>query len=560
MQIEQTVEPCVVRITGTVEPRGRCARAARAGCRRPRRRRHIARAGPEESVQLAASIISDIVNGSFKGFALLRQFANSRPHQQQPEPGSLHSDIAPCVYKPGTGLIPLAVGRAMIGRSRAKERDRRARPSLRRRKRVGRISRACSAAYIVVRWWEVPAGVNIWWGQVALVPGLLGPRPGARQWLTRRPVPLCPRSKPTSRTWTPITRAGPSTRSRCAASANRPGGHLWSAAAAAALQEQALPGGAAAVACALVCDAQPPTRCRPQGPQPYGVQQQQPQQQQALLQHGQLLPSDAAGGLADQLASFSLGQQPAALQPAPMQPSPMAYSGYYGEYAAVSPAQYAASPAQQAYQLYPQEAGGLQYAPAQAMLGHSAALLQQQQEHLLQGGQGGLTYTPVMPPAGLLQGRMPLQPGLQMLGQGQQALLMGRQERSLHAGGAQPQGMQPQGVQQGGSLLLQGVQPMGGGGGSGQGYQVAPALQQQLQLPSVVPAQGGGAAQGQGGGQGQQGQGGGQGQQVLLQGSGSPSHPSSMPHSSSSLALTAPQKLLGPDPPALQPAQQQPQQ
>jgi hypothetical protein len=330
---------------------------------------------------------------------------------------------------------------------------------------------------------------------------------------------------------------------------------------------------------------------------------QQPQPQQALLQHGQLLPADAAGGLADQLASISLGQQQA-----PMQPSAVAYGGYYGEYAAVGPAQYAAGPAPHGYQMYQQEAGGLQYAPAQPMLGHSAALLQQQ-EHLLQGG---LAYTPVMPPAGLLQGRVPQQPAVQMVGPGQQALLVGRQERPLHAGGVHqgmmpqgmmPQGMLPQGMQsqgmlpqgmqsqgmqsqgmlpqgmqnqgmqnqgmqnqgmqnqgmqnQGSSILLPAVQPMGGGG---QGYAAAPA--QQLQLASAGPAQvqSAGPAQVQGGVPAQV-QGGGQGQQVLLQGSGSPSHPSSsMSHSSSSLRLPTPQELLSQEQPALQQPPQQPQQ
>ncbi|GMH41756.1 hypothetical protein BSKO_09666 [Bryopsis sp. KO-2023] len=69
IQIDQTVDPMKVTISGT-----------------------------PESLSLAVSMVSDIVNGTFKGFAMLRQIANN------PETG----DAALCqpVYAPGYGLIP----------------------------------------------------------------------------------------------------------------------------------------------------------------------------------------------------------------------------------------------------------------------------------------------------------------------------------------------------------------------------------------------------------------------------------------------------------------------
>ena len=49
------------------------------------------------------------MGGHFKGFALLRQFASSRPYPPVEKPVDYTGSVAPCVYKPGTGLIPLAV-------------------------------------------------------------------------------------------------------------------------------------------------------------------------------------------------------------------------------------------------------------------------------------------------------------------------------------------------------------------------------------------------------------------------------------------------------------------
>lgn len=58
---------------------------------------------------MASSIILDIVSGSFRGFALLRQFVAARPNDLTPLGVPYAQEVAPCVYKPGTGLVPLAV-------------------------------------------------------------------------------------------------------------------------------------------------------------------------------------------------------------------------------------------------------------------------------------------------------------------------------------------------------------------------------------------------------------------------------------------------------------------
>lgn len=67
IQIDQTVDPMKVTISGT-----------------------------PESLRLAVSMVSDIVNGTFKGFAMLRQIANN------PDTGVLCQPV----YAPGYGLIP----------------------------------------------------------------------------------------------------------------------------------------------------------------------------------------------------------------------------------------------------------------------------------------------------------------------------------------------------------------------------------------------------------------------------------------------------------------------
>jgi hypothetical protein len=73
IQIDQTVEPTKVTISGT-----------------------------PHSLSLAVSMVTDVVKGTFKGFALLRQIANpatargAMPNMVQPRP----------VYAPGYGLIP----------------------------------------------------------------------------------------------------------------------------------------------------------------------------------------------------------------------------------------------------------------------------------------------------------------------------------------------------------------------------------------------------------------------------------------------------------------------
>lgn len=56
--------------------------------------------GTQQSLNLAVSMVADIIRGQFKGFALLRQLAGpaSSPHLQQPRP----------IYAPGYGLIPSA--------------------------------------------------------------------------------------------------------------------------------------------------------------------------------------------------------------------------------------------------------------------------------------------------------------------------------------------------------------------------------------------------------------------------------------------------------------------
>lgn len=68
IQIDQTVDPMKVTISGT-----------------------------PESLSMAVSMVTDIVNGTFKGFAMLRQIANT------PDSGEA---LCQPVYAPGYGLIP----------------------------------------------------------------------------------------------------------------------------------------------------------------------------------------------------------------------------------------------------------------------------------------------------------------------------------------------------------------------------------------------------------------------------------------------------------------------
>lgn len=75
IQIDQTVEPTKVTISGT-----------------------------PHSLSLAVSMVTDIVKGTFKGFALLRQIANPG----NPRAGGIPNPMAQPrpVYAPGYGLIP----------------------------------------------------------------------------------------------------------------------------------------------------------------------------------------------------------------------------------------------------------------------------------------------------------------------------------------------------------------------------------------------------------------------------------------------------------------------
>lgn len=54
--------------------------------------------GTQQSLALAMSMVADIVRGTFKGFALLRQLAGPPLHQQHQLPRP--------IYAPGYGLIP----------------------------------------------------------------------------------------------------------------------------------------------------------------------------------------------------------------------------------------------------------------------------------------------------------------------------------------------------------------------------------------------------------------------------------------------------------------------
>lgn len=65
-----------------------------------------------ESVQLAESIVQDIVNGKFKGFALLRQLVTNQAAAHSSSPPSPRStpqssfSAEQYVYAPGFGLFP----------------------------------------------------------------------------------------------------------------------------------------------------------------------------------------------------------------------------------------------------------------------------------------------------------------------------------------------------------------------------------------------------------------------------------------------------------------------
>jgi rRNA processing protein Krr1/Pno1 len=58
----------------------------------------ISISGTQQSLSLAMSMVADIVRGTFKGFALLRQLAGPQLHQQHQIPRP--------IYAPGYGLIP----------------------------------------------------------------------------------------------------------------------------------------------------------------------------------------------------------------------------------------------------------------------------------------------------------------------------------------------------------------------------------------------------------------------------------------------------------------------
>ena len=76
IQIDQTVEPTKVTISGT-----------------------------PHSLSLAVSMVTDIVKGTFKGFALLRQITNAGVRPMGGVPGAPVAQPRP-VYAPGYGLIP----------------------------------------------------------------------------------------------------------------------------------------------------------------------------------------------------------------------------------------------------------------------------------------------------------------------------------------------------------------------------------------------------------------------------------------------------------------------
>lgn len=61
----------------------------------------IIMSGTPQALQLAASMVMDIINGTFRGFSLLRQLAQS--DSRQPGQPPLASQM---VYAPGYGLIP----------------------------------------------------------------------------------------------------------------------------------------------------------------------------------------------------------------------------------------------------------------------------------------------------------------------------------------------------------------------------------------------------------------------------------------------------------------------
>eukprot|EP00210_Caulerpa_lentillifera_P007958 g7597.t1 len=67
IQIDQTTDPMKVTVTGV-----------------------------QQSLNLAISMVTDIVNGNFKGFAMLRQYANDQKKLEAIQP----------IYAPGYGLIP----------------------------------------------------------------------------------------------------------------------------------------------------------------------------------------------------------------------------------------------------------------------------------------------------------------------------------------------------------------------------------------------------------------------------------------------------------------------
>lgn len=75
IQIDQTVEPTKVTISGT-----------------------------PHSLSLAVSMVTDIVKGTFKGFALLRQITNPSSARAGGLPNSMAQPRP--VYAPGYGLIP----------------------------------------------------------------------------------------------------------------------------------------------------------------------------------------------------------------------------------------------------------------------------------------------------------------------------------------------------------------------------------------------------------------------------------------------------------------------
>jgi hypothetical protein len=76
------------------------------GTTRLRRAAEVTISGTPHSLSLAVSMVTDIVKGTFKGFALLRQIANPSPAPVRPGPlGNAMAQPRP-VYAPGYGLIP----------------------------------------------------------------------------------------------------------------------------------------------------------------------------------------------------------------------------------------------------------------------------------------------------------------------------------------------------------------------------------------------------------------------------------------------------------------------